>query len=91
VTACRARTSASRGPSRLHYDGAEWAGINSGTTEDLLGLTGASGHLFAVGKNATIVHYDGASWSVTRVPADIDLRGVWAASPRQVFAVGAQP
>jgi hypothetical protein len=72
----------------LHYDGTTWSASASGTTEDLFSVTGSSGQVFAVGNNSTIVQFDGSHWSTQRVSAPIDFRGVWAASPTAVFAVG---
>jgi hypothetical protein len=44
----------------LHYDGAVWSQMDSGTSEHLTGVWGASERdVFAVGVGGTILHYDG--------------------------------
>jgi hypothetical protein len=48
----------------LHYDGASWMPVESGTTRDLRAVWGsAADDVWAVGDFGTIVHWDGATWS----------------------------
>jgi hypothetical protein len=78
----------------LHFDGMSWSRMASGEGEfDLWSVAGTSpSDVFAVGEgNATVIlHYDGASWSIMPAPVDLgfDLRGVWAGSASNVYAVG---
>jgi hypothetical protein len=73
----------------LHYDGAEWGAMSSGTPRDLLGVWGSTGSdVFAVGAVGTIRHYDGAAWSWMQSGTNHVLEGVWGGSGGDVFAVG---
>jgi hypothetical protein len=73
----------------VHYDGASWASMTSGTTEDLYAVWAAAGNsVFAAGDNGTILHYDGSSWSVMTTPATNDLKGLFGISSSAVLAVG---
>jgi uncharacterized repeat protein (TIGR01451 family) len=71
----------------LHYDGADWSAMSSGTTEPLYGLWGSS-DVFAVGHRGTILHYDGAAWSPMSSGTTEWLYGVWGSAGTDVFAVG---
>jgi hypothetical protein len=45
----------------LHYDGATWSPMSSGTTNSLQAVWCSSGSdVFAVGYGGTILHYSGA-------------------------------
>ena len=48
----------------LHYNGINWAPMNSGTTHALIGIWGRSAtDVFAVGNNGLILHYNGINWA----------------------------
>jgi hypothetical protein len=78
----------------FHFDGRSWSQMTSG--EGAFGLWAVSGtsqsDVFAVGDGdeTVIIHYDGDSWSIMPAPADFGyyLRGVWAGSASNVYAVG---
>jgi hypothetical protein len=73
----------------LHYDGATWSPMNSGTSSSLYGVWGDSGKdAFVVGYPGTILHYDGATWSAMSSGTSHWLNGVWGSSGHDVFAVG---
>jgi len=73
----------------LHYDGANWSGMVSGTTNDLLGVWGTAWNdVFVVGMGGTILHYDGANWSAMASGTANHLLCVWGSGPLDVFAVG---
>lgn len=84
----------------LHYDGAAFTLVPSGTTENLWGVWGASpDDLWAVGGSgqkesvATLLHYDGAVWGpVALAPfqkANVNaLFKVWGTGASNVYVVG---
>ena len=73
----------------LHYDGATWSPMSSGTTETLWGVWGNSGgDVFAVGGPGTILHYDGATWGPMSSGITDSLYDVWGSNSNDVFAVG---
>jgi photosystem II stability/assembly factor-like uncharacterized protein len=66
-----------------------WSRMESGTTNDLYGIWGASpDDVFAVGPKGTILHFDGRTWSPMAVDGSPHLLSVWGASGRDVFVVG---
>ena len=79
---------------------AQWTPMTSGTEADLADVWGTSGSdVFTLGELATddengfqlasmIFHYDGGAWSLQRRIKDVSLRGVWGATPTDVWAVG---
>lgn len=74
----------------MHYDGSEWACIETGVNADLYSLWGSSAtDVFAVGRSGTVLHYDGASWNRMSSPSGNHLYAVWGTSPENVFAAGA--
>lgn len=73
----------------IRFDAANWAEMNSATTENLNALSGTGGaDVFAVGEAGAIVHYDGVAWSAMDAGVSVTLRDVWAAGPADVFAAG---
>ena len=73
----------------VHYDGATWSEMDSGTTRDLKGVWGGRPNdVFAVGGSGTILHYDGSSWSAMSSGTTCDLKGIWGTSGTDVYAVG---
>lgn len=89
----------------LRYDGAAWASRSAPTTEHLWGVWGvgpapaactlshcavAEARAYAVGEHGTILRLTGANaWTTDTSGTSEALSGVWGASPRDVFAVGA--
>jgi hypothetical protein len=74
----------------LHYDGAVWEKMETGTALDLIGISGLSGtDIWAVGEGGAILHYDGASWTSMESGTTRTLKGVFASPGGVVFAVGA--
>lgn len=70
-----------------------WDSLDSKTRQPLQAVTGTSAtNVFAVGDSGTIRRFNGTSWSImaSGLPSQTPLRGVWAASPLEVFAVGGQ-
>ena len=73
----------------LHYDGAEWTEMTSGTVSHLRDLWGfACDDVFAVGDTGTILRFDGDEWARMESPTTETLLGVWGSSPDTVYAVG---
>jgi len=79
---------------------AQWNPMTSGTEADLADVWGTSGSdVFTLGELSTddengfqlasvIFHYDGGAWILQRRIRDVSLRGVWGATPTDVWAVG---
>ena len=54
----------------------------------LAALAIARDDVWAVGEHGTILHFDGIAWRPVASPTTFDLRGLWAASARDLWAVG---
>jgi len=80
-----------RGGTILHWTGAGWNSVLSGTTYELDGVWGSGpSDVWAVGTigtSGTIVHWNGSAWSVATSSAK-GLYGVWGSGPSDVWAVG---
>jgi photosystem II stability/assembly factor-like uncharacterized protein len=71
--------------------GGTWSQLTTTTQAALYGLAGSSlSNLWAVGDNNTILYFNGAAWvpQSSPAPSSTVIRGVWAASPSEVYAVG---
>jgi hypothetical protein len=80
-----------RGPLVLHYDGARWTRVATGTRGDLWWVAPvAGGPTYVAGKDATILRYDGATFTRMATPglAAHTIYGLWAAAADDVWAVG---
>ena len=76
----------------LHYDGATWVQVPSGTTEDLISMWGTGpDDILAVGgrSNGVVARFDGSAWTSTTltIPA---LNGVWMDADGDALIVGAR-
>jgi MSHA biogenesis protein MshQ len=72
------------------YDGSSWTALSSGTTKDLADifvLSDTVAYAVGTGGTVTVTTDGGATWSAT-TPGSKDLKGVWAASTSEVYAVG---
>jgi hypothetical protein len=77
---------------------ARWIRVNAGTGADLTDVWSTSRiDVFVVGEMETnrgagiasvVRHYDGSRWVEQHREADLRLRGLWGASPDNVYAVG---
>jgi hypothetical protein len=55
----------------LHFDGATWTSMTSGSTADLLAVWGmSSNQVYAVGSRGTVLFYDGTGWAVKDIAQD---------------------
>jgi hypothetical protein len=76
----------------MHYDGASFAMVDVGTTEDLHGIWGsAPDDIWVIGPRGTVRHFDGTAWSARNVGADQDLYTVWGLSRDEVWIGGTEP
>jgi hypothetical protein len=74
----------------LHFDGASWTSMTSGTSQWLNAVWGSSAtDVFAVGENGSIIHFDGTAWSAMDSGVGETLHGVFGDGPDNVYAVGA--
>jgi hypothetical protein len=77
-----------QGPTVLHYDGATWEPLTTGTTGDLWWVHGfAGGPVFLAGENGTIVRYDD-TFTAMPTPGTGVVFGIWGASADDMWAVG---
>ncbi len=73
----------------LHYDGARWTTVPSGTSNTLYSIfTLSASNSYAVGAGGAIVHFDGSQWSQVASGTIETLFDVWASSPTDIFVVG---
>jgi hypothetical protein len=75
----------------LHWDGAGWSGdmgvvIASGGRWRLHGTSWED--IWAVSDKGGIVHFNGEQWCAVMSGTDLALRGIWAISPSDAWAVG---
>lgn len=71
----------------LHWIGAAWAPVRSGTAADLWGVFGRGDNLWAVGDGGTILYYDGAAFSPISSPTKNNLRAI-SGSATELFIAG---
>ena len=77
----------------VHFDGAGWSTVSSGTPNGLNDMWGvSSGSIYASGGNfagtTNIEHYNGSSWSaLAGVPSAQYLSGIWGLSDTSLFVV----
>ncbi len=79
------------GPLVLHFDGAAWSRIETGTRGDLWWIAPvAGGPTYLAGKDATILRHDGAAFTRMTTPglAAHTIYGLYAAAADDVWAVG---
>lgn len=73
----------------LHYDGATWSPMASGTKEYLVAVRGTSpSDVVAAGGDGTLVHFDGTAWQPLTSGTETQLASVWGTSSGDVHVVG---
>lgn len=74
----------------LFYDGSEWLGLGSPTTQHLyaVALTSSTSG-WAVGNNGVLLRLEGGAWSVAASPTNKALNGLALVSQDEGWAVGA--
>jgi hypothetical protein len=74
----------------LHWDGAQWSPVASGTPERLTGVWGSSANaVWAVGRGGTIVFWDGAAWTPVPSGTTQDLESISGVSADDIWVAGA--
>ncbi len=77
------------GPGVLHYDGAAWSKIDTGTTGDLWWVWESSPtSIWIVGEGGRVLHGDTSGFVEAVLDADVTLFGIWGSSDSDVWAVG---
>jgi hypothetical protein len=79
------------GPLVLHYDGATWRSLHTGTTGDLWWVQAmADGTVLMSGAGATVLRYDGARFERLPTPGlgRQTIYGVWGRDAKDFYAVG---
>lgn len=77
----------------MHWDGAAWAEMPSGTDFDLISLWGTGpDEILAVGGRTTgvLARWDGTAWTAEQVPQLPGLNGIWMAPDGAAVVVGPQ-
>jgi len=73
------------------FDGTHWEPMEIPDVPILVWVYGfGSDNVFAVGEQGGAIHYDGAVWRTMLTETEIDLWGVWGASPSEIWAVGGE-
>lgn len=72
-----------------HWDGTRITAVGSGTTLDLVDLTGnGAGRVWAVGASGVILAFDGATWSQASAGTGVGLSAALAFGPSLAWAAG---
>ena len=75
----------------LHWNGAAWSRMSTGTRAELRRVWGSSGSdVYVSGEGGTLLHYDGSAWSRVTVPATEGLERIWGSSAADVYVGGAR-
>ena len=61
----------------LHFDGAEWRRMESGTVENLNCVHGDADEVYAAGRNGTVLRFDGNQWSPVADAPENHYQDVW--------------
>jgi hypothetical protein len=76
----------------MHYNGASFATVDVGTTENLGGVWGsAPDDIWIVGDRGVVRHFDGTSWSARDVGPEQSMVTVWGLSRDDVWIGGGEP
>ena len=74
----------------VHWNGAVWATVASGTKKDLKAIWGSgASNVWAVGVAGTILHWNGSAWTAETSPTTNPLAAIWGSGANDVWAVGA--
>ncbi len=78
------------GPTVLHYDGAEWQDLDTGTVGDLWWVYGPpGGPVYMGGNGGTILSYQDGEFTPMATPSsDVAVFGIWGCSADDMWAVG---
>lgn len=82
---------AGSGPTVLHFDGADWSEVETGTEGDLWWVFGfANGPVYMGGSGGTILRYAGGELTRMTTPGTGVVFGIWGASENDLWAVGGE-
>jgi hypothetical protein len=78
------------GPTVLHYDGAGWKRLVTGTSGDLLWVFGfRGGPVYLGGDGGVILRYEAGAFARMQTPSSgVSVFGIWGSSENDVWAVG---
>ena len=78
-----------RGPQVLHYDGTQWARLETGQTGNLWWVFGfPRGPVYMGGDGGMILRYEQGVFTRMPTPGTDTVFGIWGAAPDDVWAVG---
>lgn len=73
----------------VHFDGAAWTSMASGTANTLKCVWGAApDDVYAGGEGGTILHYDGTAWTAMTTGVTGTISSISGSSPCDIYAVG---
>lgn len=72
----------------LHFDGVAWTAVAPGVSAQLNGVGGASGDVYAVAYDGTIIHHDGFGFRNDNASAASNQHAVWGTGPTTVWTAG---
>lgn len=73
----------------LHFDGAQWERMSSGTTRTLTDVWGsAPDDVYAITVGNTLLHYDGSNWGTIAGAVTGVMRDIWGSSDDNIIVVG---
>ena len=76
----------------MHYGSSSWS--SNFEMKELIGFSciwgSAADNIYAAGGSNSLMHYDGHSWELVELPVsdDLEVRGVWGTSGKDIYAVG---
>lgn len=71
----------------LHYDGAAWTALSTGSPAQLRTVWGsAPNDVWAAGENGALLHYDGSRWSAAASGTSGTIHRLWGTDAANVFA-----
>lgn len=76
----------------LHFNGTDWAPVNTGISGTITGIWGSSSsNIYAVGSityDHHILHYDGSTWDYSPMVSYAALTAIYGINANNIFAVG---
>lgn len=72
----------------LHYNGAAWSAMTSGTTLDVMKIWGSGPNDVYAVASPNVLHYDGTAWTKVDDVSLFGIYGIWGSAADDVFIAG---